>query len=70
MKSIESITVILLSFLVFGTHAIMFKLEPNKQKCLKDELHAHQLVMGEYEVTDVPEQKIDYVVNIIKQCDI
>lgn len=45
-----------------SANAIMFKLEPNTQKCLRDELHANQLVLGDYEVTDVPGQQIDYVV--------
>lgn len=40
----------------------MFNLEPNTQKCLRDEMQAHQLVLGEYEITDAPGQKIDYVV--------
>jgi len=44
------------------TAAIMFNLEPNTQKCLRDEMQAHQLVLGEYETTDAPGQKIDYVI--------
>lgn len=44
------------------TAAIMFNLEPNTQKCLRDEMQAHQLVLGEYEISDAPGQKIDYVV--------
>lgn len=45
-----------------SANGIMFKLEPNSQKCLRDELHANQLLLGDYEVTDVPGQQIDYVV--------
>lgn len=53
--------------IIFGTGcsltaAIMFNLEPNTQKCLRDEMQAHQLVLGEYEISDAPGQKIDYVV--------
>lgn len=44
------------------TTAIRFNLEPNTQKCLRDEMQAHQLVLGEYEISDAPGQKIDYVV--------
>ncbi|KAJ6636787.1 Transmembrane emp24 domain-containing protein bai [Pseudolycoriella hygida] len=44
------------------TSAIMFNLEPNTQKCLRDEMQAHQLVLGEYEISDAPGQKIDYVI--------
>ncbi|XP_037028197.1 transmembrane emp24 domain-containing protein bai [Bradysia coprophila] len=53
--------------IIFGTGcsltaAIMFNLEPNTQKCLRDEMQAHQLVLGEYEISDAPGQKIDYVI--------
>lgn len=51
-----------------SANAIMFKLEPNTQKCLRDELHANQLVLGDYEVTDVPGQQIDYVVCVAQIC--
>lgn len=44
------------------TAAIMFNIEPNTQKCLRDEMQAHQLVVGEYETSDAPGQKLDYVV--------
>lgn len=40
----------------------MFKLTPNTQKCLKEDIQANQLVIGEYEVSDVPGQVIDYIV--------
>lgn len=43
--------------------AIMFNLNPNTQKCLKEEMQAHQIVAGEYEVSSAPGQKIDYVVS-------
>lgn len=42
--------------------AIMFGLEPNTQKCLKDDMQGNQIVAGEYEVTGAPGQKINYVV--------
>nr|XP_019528958.1 transmembrane emp24 domain-containing protein bai-like isoform X1 [Aedes albopictus]XP_019553257.1 transmembrane emp24 domain-containing protein bai-like isoform X1 [Aedes albopictus]XP_029717505.1 transmembrane emp24 domain-containing protein bai-like isoform X1 [Aedes albopictus]XP_029734156.1 transmembrane emp24 domain-containing protein bai-like isoform X1 [Aedes albopictus] len=44
------------------TEAIMFRLAPNMQKCLKDEMQGNQIVAGEYEVTGAPGQKINYVV--------
>lgn len=44
-------------------NAIRFYLEPNGQKCLKEELRAHVLVTGQYEVTEAPGQKIDYIVS-------
>ncbi|XP_026725755.1 transmembrane emp24 domain-containing protein bai isoform X3 [Trichoplusia ni] len=45
-----------------GTNAIMWNLAPNTQKCLKEELHANVLVAGEYEVTEVTGQRVDYVI--------
>ncbi|XP_030557501.1 transmembrane emp24 domain-containing protein bai [Drosophila novamexicana] len=52
-------------FAIFGyiwpIHSVMFHLTPNTQKCLKEDIQANQLVMGEYEVSDVPGQVIDYI---------
>lgn len=44
-------------------NCVMFHLTPNTQKCLKEDIQANQLVMGEYEVSDVPGQVIDYIVS-------
>ncbi|XP_014205928.1 transmembrane emp24 domain-containing protein bai isoform X2 [Copidosoma floridanum] len=35
---------------------------PRAQKCLKEEIHGNVLVVGEYEVSEVPGQKVDFVV--------
>lgn len=48
--------------LLFGVDGIMWHLEPNTQKCLREELQSNVLVTGEYEVSDVPGQKVDYTV--------
>ncbi|XP_053661048.1 transmembrane emp24 domain-containing protein bai [Anopheles marshallii] len=48
------------------TNAIMFRLGPNTQKCLRDEMQGNQIVAGEYEITNAPGQKIDYVVRDTK----
>lgn len=42
---------------------IRFNLDPNSQKCLRDEMQAHQLVLGDYEISEAPGQTIDYVVS-------
>ncbi|KAK7874346.1 hypothetical protein R5R35_007816 [Gryllus longicercus] len=59
--------VLTILFFVFGcltvdVRGIMFKLEPNGQKCLKEELQSDVLVTGDYEISDVPGQKVDYSV--------
>lgn len=59
------ILVLFSSTVVLQTNAIMFRLAPNAQKCLRDEMHGNQIVAGEYEITKAPGQKIDYVVCFI-----
>ncbi|KAF9796369.1 hypothetical protein SFRURICE_001942 [Spodoptera frugiperda] len=54
--------VFVLSVLWHGTDAIMWSLAPNTQKCLKEELHANVLVAGEYDVTEVAGQRVDYII--------
>ena len=49
--------------LVAQVHGIMFFLEPNSHKCLKEEVHANVLVTGEYEVSEAMGQKANYVVS-------
>ena len=39
-----------LSLMVCNLQALMFHLEPNTKKCLKEEIHKDVLVKGEYEV--------------------
>ncbi|XP_030037929.1 transmembrane emp24 domain-containing protein bai isoform X1 [Manduca sexta] len=52
----------ILSVIWHGTDALMWSLAPNTQKCLKEELHANVLVAGDYEVTEVAGQRIDYII--------
>ncbi|XP_021936166.1 transmembrane emp24 domain-containing protein bai isoform X2 [Zootermopsis nevadensis] len=56
----QIITVI--AVLIINVDGIMWKLQPNAQKCLKEELQSDVLVTGDYEVQDAPGQKVDYVV--------
>ncbi|XP_050099341.1 transmembrane emp24 domain-containing protein bai [Anopheles aquasalis] len=51
---------------VAQAHGVMFRLVPNTQKCLRDEMQGNQIVAGEYEITNAPGQKIDYVVRDTK----
>lgn len=52
--------------LVVCAEAVMFNLHPNTEKCLKEDMQAHQLVIGEYEVSDAPGQVINYIVKDTK----
>jgi len=58
----SSVSIFLTCLFAFNAHAIMFHLQPNSQKCLKDEVQAHQLIVIEFVVSDAPGQRIDYVV--------
>lgn len=48
--------------LVVTCNCIMWHMEPNTQKCLREELQHNVPVTGEYEVSEAPGQRIDYVV--------
>lgn len=44
-------------------HGIRFHMQPNKQKCLKDEVQAHQLVVIEFEIAEQQAHQIHFVVS-------
>ncbi|KAJ8964877.1 hypothetical protein NQ314_004559 [Rhamnusium bicolor] len=53
--------VLFLTYLV-TVNCIMWNLEPNTQKCLKEELHQNVPVIGEFDVTEAAGQTVNYVV--------
>lgn len=58
------LNLLVLCVIVYQANAVSFFIEPNMQKCLRDQVQAHQLVVMEFEVSDVPGQQIDYVVRM------
>ncbi|GFG31541.1 hypothetical protein Cfor_09197 [Coptotermes formosanus] len=60
--SIKALVFTVIGALIVTVDGIMWKLQPNAQKCLKEELQSDVLVTGDYEVQDAPGQKVDYVV--------
>ncbi|XP_011635103.1 transmembrane emp24 domain-containing protein bai isoform X2 [Pogonomyrmex barbatus] len=58
----SNVIALLAILLVAQVHGIMFYLEPNGHKCLKEEVHANVLVTGEYEVSEAMGQKTNYVI--------
>nr|CAD7199123.1 unnamed protein product [Timema douglasi]CAD7261934.1 unnamed protein product [Timema shepardi]CAD7393377.1 unnamed protein product [Timema cristinae]CAD7573529.1 unnamed protein product [Timema californicum] len=52
----------IVAILATNVCGIMWNLHPNTQKCLKEELQSNVLVTGDYEVSDAPGQKVDYIV--------
>lgn len=67
MASLQFYT-ITLCLIAYHVNAVMFHLDANTQKCLRDQVQAHQLVVMEFEVSDAPGHQIDYVVRIIILC--
>lgn len=39
--------------------AIRFNLQPDSKKCLKNEMYANQLAVGEYDIADLPDSVVD-----------
>lgn len=54
--------IIALAFFIVDVNCIHWYLEPNDQKCLKEELQGDVLLTGEYEISEAPGQRIDYTV--------
>ncbi|CAG9854421.1 unnamed protein product [Phyllotreta striolata] len=48
--------------LLLTVNCIMWNLEPNTRKCLREELQQNIPVIGEFEVTEALGQSVDYVV--------
>jgi len=62
MAATNGLTIFILCLIAYHANAISFYLDPNGVKCLRDQVQAHQLIVMEFEITDVPGQQIDYVV--------
>lgn len=58
-------SVFLLFSFGYDVYGIRYTHMPNTQKCFKDEVQAHQLTNIEFEVSDVPGQRVDYEVNTL-----
>lgn len=63
--SITTLVLTVIALLIVSVEGIMWKLQPNAQKCLKEELQSDVLVTGDYEVQDAPGQKVNYVVRTV-----
>jgi len=50
------------ALLVGSTSGILFHLEPNSDKCLRDEVHKDVLVTGDYSIVDSPGHKVNIMV--------
>lgn len=54
---------LLVLLLAAQAQCIMWYQEPNMAKCLREEIQGNVLVSGEYEVSEVPGQKVNFVVS-------
>ena len=52
----------LLLVLIARGDGLMFNLEPNNRKCLKEEIHKGVLVTGDYDISSHPGQVVDLMV--------
>jgi hypothetical protein len=52
----------MLAFFVANGDGLMFHLEPNNRKCLKEEIHKGVLVTGEYDISSQGGQVVDLMV--------
>jgi len=53
------IVILSLALLSFEVYGLMFDLQPNGRKCLREEVQKDALVTGEYEISEVPGQRTD-----------
>ena len=60
MKSLHLLA--FMAFFVIRGDGLMFHLEPNNRKCLKEEIHKGVLVTGEYDISSQPGQVVDLMV--------
>ncbi|XP_077297880.1 transmembrane emp24 domain-containing protein bai [Arctopsyche grandis] len=56
------LALVLLTVAAAPARAIMWSLQPNALKCLKEDLNTNVLITGDYDVEEAPDQKVDYVV--------
>lgn len=60
------VTIALLSLLIHLSHSIRLDLQPNSKRCLKQEMYANQLAVGEYEISSLPGTVVDMTIKDTK----
>lgn len=56
----------MLALSAYTGSSLMFQLQPNAQKCLREEVHKDVLVSGDYEISEVAGQVVDLHVRNIR----
>ena len=62
MLPISSNLIALLAIFIAKGDGLMFHLDPNNRKCLKEEIHKGVLVTGDYDISAHPNQVVDLMV--------
>ena len=64
MRLLQSSFLITMGLMTLSNLAdgLMFHLEPNSRKCLKEEIHKGVLVTGDYDANQIPSQVVDLMV--------
>merc|ERR1712002_821385 len=57
---------VIFSLFAMTVNSLMFHLEPNSRKCLKEEIHKGVLVTGDYDASEEPGQQVDMMVTDTK----
>merc|ERR1711963_967347 len=60
--TMRSLLALFLAGPLMVVNCLMFHLEPNNRKCLKEEIHKGVLVTGDYDISSHPGQVVDLVV--------
>lgn len=50
---------------VCGVSSISFKLPHDMRKCVREEVHKDVLVVGEYDIAEVQDQRTDLLVSVL-----
>jgi len=58
--------IVFVCFALSHVTGLMFHISPNARKCLREEVHKGVLVMGDYELTDAANHKVDLQVTDTK----
>lgn len=48
---------------IYSVRGISFHITPDERKCIREEVHKDVLVVGEYKLSEIPDQRTDLLVS-------
>ena len=54
---------LLIVLCIYSVRGISFHITPDERKCIREEVHKDVLVVGEYKLSEVPDQRTDLLVS-------